>query len=235
MSIHINAPQDAVAENILLPGDPMRAKYIAKKFLEGAVLFNDVRGMLGYTGTYRGKRVSAMGTGMGVPSISIYATELMAQYGCKKLIRIGTCGSIKRTLGLKDIILAQGCCTDSGFLRHMFPGDFAPLADFELLSKAYDIAVSRHLKPYVGLIKTSDMYYAEKLPTDNNWVDYGVLGVDMESAALYTLAAKYRRRALAICSVSDSTFLENELSPIERERTLDEMIIIGLETAVAEE
>lgn len=234
MSIHINAAPEAVAENILLPGDPMRAKYIAKKFLEGSALFNDVRGMLGYTGTYRGKRVSVMGTGMGIPSMSIYATELMAQYGCKRLIRIGTCGSMNRTLGLKDIILVQGCCTDSGFLRHMFPGDYAPVADFALLNKAYEIALGRRVKPFVGLVKTSDMFYAEKQPTDNIWVDYGVLGVEMESAALYTLAAKYRRRALAICSVSDGTFLENELSPIERERTLDEMIVIGLETAVAE-
>ncbi len=229
---HIKAQMGEIAESILLPGDPLRAKYIAEKFFENPVLFNDVRGILGYTGMYKGKRVSVMGTGMGIPSISIYATELVKFYGVKNLIRVGTCGSFREEIGLKDIILAEGCCTDSGFLRHIFPGDYAPIADFDLLNTAYEKATARGTKTFVGLVKSSDMFYGEAAPGMENWVKYGVLGAEMEGAALYTIAAKYKCRALCICSVSDGAKLKTELTSEERERSLDEMITLALDTVI---
>lgn len=232
MTPHIKAQNGEIAESILLPGDPLRAKYIAETFFENPVLFNDVRGILGYTGMYKGKRVSVMGTGMGIPSISIYANELMQFYGVKNLIRVGTCGSFREEIGLKDIILAQGCCTDNGFLRHIFPGDYAPIADFDLLNTAYEKAVERGTKTYVGLVKSSDMFYGEQVPGAENWIKYGVLGAEMEGAALYTLAAKHRCRALCICSVSDGMFQKTELTSEERERSLNEMITLALDTIV---
>lgn len=232
---HIEAKQGEIAQSILLPGDPLRAKYIAEKFMTDVTCFNRVRGMYGYTGTYKGKRVSAMGTGMGIPSISIYATELIEQYGCKNLIRVGTCGSFKPEIGLKDIILAQGACTDNGFLRHAFPGDYAPIADFDLLNTAYEAAQAQGIKTYVGLIKSSDMFYFENTPGSEYWAKYGCLGVEMEAAALYAIAAKHRVRSLAICSVSDSAFLDHELTSEEREKALDTMLMLGLDTAIAVE
>lgn len=230
---HISAKVGDIAQSILLPGDPMRAKYIAETFFENPVLFNEVRGMYGYTGTYKGKRVSAMGTGMGIPSISIYATELMSVFGVKNLVRVGTCGSFMPEIGLKDIILATGCCTDSGFLRHMFPGDYAPIADFELLNTAYEKAVERDIKPYVGLLKSSDLFYFEPDTYGvDRWVKYGVMGVEMEGAALYTLAAKYGARALTVCSVSDGVHEKTELTSEEREQALGDMLTLALDTVI---
>ncbi|MEG0832404.1 MAG: purine-nucleoside phosphorylase [Oscillospiraceae bacterium] len=229
---HIKAQMGEIAESILLPGDPLRAKYIAENYFENPVLFNDVRGILGYTGTYKGKRVSVMGTGMGIPSISIYINELMQFYGVKNLIRVGTCGSFKEEIELKDIILGMGCCTDSGFLRHVFPGDYAPIADFEMLNKAYEIAQGRNIKTYVGLLKSSDMFYGEPTFGQENWVKYGVIGAEMEGAALYTFAAKYHCRALTICSVSDGIFQKTELTSEEREKSLSNMITLALDTII---
>lgn len=231
---HNKAELGEIAESILLPGDPLRAKYIAENFLESPALFNDVRGMLGYTGTYQGKRVSVMGTGMGMPSISIYATELMQFYGVKNLVRVGTCGSTRKEIGLKDVILGIGCCTDNGFLYHNFPGDYAPIADFELLNTAYEKATERGKKVYVGLLKSSDAFYVEPGTYGaDKWAQYGVIGLEMEGAALYTLAAKFRCRALTICSVSDSLVDTAELTSQEREQSLNDMITIGLDTVAA--
>lgn len=228
---HNRAEKGDIAESILLPGDPLRAKYIAENFFENPVLFNDVRGILGYTGTYKGKRVSVMGTGMGMPSISIYVTELMEMYGVKNLVRVGTCGSFRPDIGLKDVILGIGCCTDNGFIRHTFPGDFAPIADFELLNTAYEKATASGKKVYVGLLKSGDMFYGEPDSYGaDKWAKYGVIGAEMEGAALYTIAAKNKCRALTICSVSDSLFDKTELSSEEREKTLNDMITIGLDT-----
>ena len=228
---HNRAEMGDIAESILLPGDPLRAKYIAENFFENPVLFNDVRGMLGFTGLYNGKRVSVMGTGMGMPSISIYATELMKFYGVKNLVRVGTCGSTRRDIGLKDVILGIGCCTDNGYLRHTFPGDFAPIANFDLLNTAYEKATGSGKKVYVGLLKSSDCFYVEPGTYGaDKWAEYGVIGLEMEGAALYTLAAKYRCRALTICSVSDSVFGGEELSSEEREQSLNDMITIALDT-----
>ena len=230
---HIRGEKGDVAKTVILPGDPLRAKYIAETFLEDAVQFTDVRGMLGFTGTYKGKPVSVMGTGMGMPSMTIYATELITYFGAENLIRVGTCGSLKEDIGLKDIVLAQGCCTDSALLSHNFPGDFAPIADFGLLNTAYELAQARGLKTHVGLLKTSDLFYFEDVPNADNWARYGVIGVEMESAALYTLAAKYGVRALTVCTVSDSAFTEEEVAPDERERALNDMITLALDTAAA--
>ena len=231
---HISANKGDIAESILLPGDPMRAKYIADNFLDDAVCFNEVRGMLGFTGTYKGKRISAMGTGMGIPSISIYATELMQEYGCKNLIRVGTCGSLRPEIDLNDIILAQGACTDSAVLERLFPGTYAPIADFGLLKTAYDFAVERNITPHVGLVKSGDTFYNDyALEGSDRWVLHGVLGLEMEAAALYTLAARYSAKSLAICTVSDSVLHKNELSSADRERSLSDMITLALDVAVS--
>ena len=229
---HISASPGEISKRILLPGDPLRAKYIAENFLENPVLFNEVRGMLGFTGEYKGERVSVMGTGMGIPSISIYVTELIEQYGVDKLIRVGTCGALSEDLRLMDVILASGCCTDSGFLRRVFPGDFAPLADFGMLNTAYEKSKARGSRTFVGLLKSSDMFYYDSAPGDDYWAKYGVLGVEMEGAALYALAAKYGAKALVIATVSDSQYDARELSIAQREQSLDDMITTALETIV---
>ncbi|GHV47363.1 purine nucleoside phosphorylase DeoD-type [Spirochaetia bacterium] len=229
---HNRALEGEIAESILLPGDPMRAKYIAETFFENPVCFNDVRGMLGFTGQYKGKRVSVMGTGMGMPSLSIYVTELVKFYGVKNLIRVGTAGSCQEKVKIRDLLIAQGACTDNGFLRKAFSGDYAPIADFELLNRAYEKAVERKIPHHVGLIRSSDMFYHEPCVGEENWAKYGVLGVEMESALLYTIAAKYRARALALTVVSDSPFVTEILSSEEREQSLGEMIRLALDTII---
>ena len=233
MSTHIEAKAGSIAPRILLPGDPLRAKYIAENFLKDAVQFNNVRGMLGYTGTYQGVPVSVMGTGMGIPSISIYVTELIKEYDVQTLVRVGTCGSMREDIGLRDLILAQGACTDNAFLSYIFPGNYAPIADFDLLRTARDIAKEKGIRSFTGLLKSSDMFYSEMTaPGAGSWKEYGVLGVEMEAAALYTIAAHYRRRALAICSVSDSVITGEEIDAAARERSLNSMITVGLDTAI---
>ena len=228
---HIRAKEGEFAESILLPGDPLRAKYIAENFLEGAELVTDVRGILGYTGSWKGKRVSVMGTGMGIPSISIYVTELIKEYGVKNLMRIGTCGAGQDYIKLEDVILAEGCCTDSGMLD-IFPGDFAPIANFEMLNTAYEKSLQRGNRTFVGLMKSSDLFYGEPVPGDDLWARYGVLGVEMEGAALYTIAARYGARALMLCTVSDSPFEDRELTSAQRETSLNNMIELALDTII---
>jgi purine-nucleoside phosphorylase, family 1 (deoD) len=232
MSTHINAKSGDIAKKILLPGDPMRAKFIAENYLDNPVCFNTVRGMLGFTGGYKGEIISVMGTGMGIPSISIYITELMTQYGVETLVRIGTCGSMQTDIKIKDVILAQSASTDSGFLHHIFPGNFAPTADFGLLKTAYEKAETLGIDARVGNILSSDMFYGEELVSKTElWIKYGVMGVEMEAAALYTLAKKHGCRALALLTVSDSIVSnEPEMSSEDREKTLDNMIRIALET-----
>ncbi len=229
--LYIRAKSGDIAKSILLPGDPRRAKYIAENYLSEPVLFNDARGAYGYTGVYKGKRVSVMGTGMGIPSITIYARELIENFGVNTLIRVGTCGSFRKEIGLLDIILASGCCTDSAFLNDELPGDYAALADFSLLKSAYEKAEALGVKAYVGLLKSSDMFYADTADEKNKWAAYGVLGVEMEGAGLYAEAAKHGARALTICSVSDGSCTKDELTSKERETSLDNMITLALETA----
>lgn len=233
MSIHIGAEQGAIAETILLPGDPLRAKYIAETFLEGAECYNNVRGMLGFTGTYKGKRVSVQGTGMGVPSISIYVNELIQSYDVQNLIRVGTCGAIQEDIKVRDVILAMSASSDSQTNRLLFNQiDFAPTASFDLLHKAYQVASERNLNVKVGNIFTSDSFYRESLDLYKKLAAYQVLAVEMESSALYTLAAKYKRNALSILTVSDHILTGEETTADERQTTFNEMIEVALDAAL---
>lgn len=233
MSIHIGAQQGQIAETILLPGDPLRAKYIAETFLEGAECYNNVRGMLGFTGTYKGKRVSVQGTGMGVPSISIYVNELMESYGVQNLIRVGTCGAIQEDIKVRDVIIAMSASSESQTNRLLFNQiDFAPTANFELLHKAYQVAIERNLPVKVGNIFTSDSFYRESLDLYKKLASYQVLAIEMESSALYTLAAKYKRNALSILTVSDHILTGEETSADERQTTFNEMIEVALDAAL---
>ncbi|MFC0188260.1 purine-nucleoside phosphorylase [Fictibacillus aquaticus] len=233
MSIHINAKQGDIAETILLPGDPLRAKYIAETFLEDVTCYNEVRGMLGFTGTYKGKRVSVQGTGMGVPSISIYVNELMNEYGVKNLIRVGTCGAIQKDVKVRDVIIAMTACTDSRMNHLTFPGfDFAPCADFDLLKKAYEAGLEKGLSVRVGNVLTADVFYRESMEPVKKLGEYGVLAVEMETTALYTLAAKYGRNALSILTVSDHIFTGEETTAEERQTTFNDMIVMALEAAI---
>lgn len=232
MSVHINAKKGDIADTILLPGDPLRAKYIAETFLEDVVQYNDVRNMFGYTGTYKGKRISVQGTGMGVPSFSIYAHELMAEYDVQKLIRVGTCGAIQKDVKVRDVIIAQAASTDSKMNEIIFNGiDYAPTANFDLLLKAYNASQAAELSVKVGNIFTADMFYSEENQNEK-LARYGVLGVEMETAALYTLAAKFNRQALAILTVSDHILTGEVTSAEERQTTFNDMMVIALEAAI---
>jgi purine-nucleoside phosphorylase len=232
MSVHIGAEKGQIAETILLPGDPLRAKYIAETFLEGVTCYNEVRGMLGYTGTYKGKRISVQGTGMGVPSISIYATELIQSYDVKNLIRVGTCGALKKDVNVRDVILAMTSSTDSQMNRMTFGGiDYAPTANFELLKKAYDVGTEKGLSLRVGSVFTADQFYNENADWEK-WARYGMLAIEMETTALYTIAAKFDRNALSILTVSDHVLTGEETTAEERQTTFNEMIEVALETAI---
>ncbi len=234
MSTHIGAKQGEIADKILLPGDPLRAKYIAENFLENPVCYNEVRGMLGYTGTYKGEKVSVQGTGMGVPSISIYINELMQEYGVQKLVRVGTCGALQKDVKVRDVILAQGSTSDSQMNRMTFGGiDYAPIADFDLLKKAYDTGMEKGLKLRVGNVFTSDSFYRDNaLDLFNTLADYQVLGVEMETTALYTLAAKYNRQALSVLTVSDHILTGEETTAEERQTTFNDMIVVALDAVI---
>ncbi|ARK31202.1 purine-nucleoside phosphorylase [Halalkalibacter krulwichiae] len=229
MSVHIGAKQGDIAETILLPGDPLRAKYIAETFLEGAVCYNEVRGMLGFTGTFQGKRISVQGTGMGVPSISIYINELMQEYNVQNLIRVGTCGAIQKDVKVRDVILAMSASTDSQMNRLTFGGvDYAPTANFDLLRKAYDVGVEKGLNLKVGNVFTADMFYNDNSELEK-WAKYGILAVEMETAALYTIAAKFGRNALSVLTVSDHILTGEETTSEERQTTFSDMMEVALE------
>lgn len=234
MSVHIEAKKGEIAETILLPGDPLRAKYIAKNYLTDVIQYNNVRGMLGYTGTYKGQRISVQGTGMGVPSISIYVNELIREYDVKKLIRVGTCGGMKSDVKIRDIILAQGATHDSQTNKMIFGSiEFAPLADFNLLKHAYEVAQEKDLRTHVGNVFTSDTFYRDNAQEVNDLLStYNVLGIEMEAAALYTLAAKYDCEALAILTVSDHIITGEATSSEERQTSFNAMMEVALETAI---
>ena len=228
---HNEAANGAIAKSVILPVDPTSARYIAEHYLEDAVLFNDVRGMLGYTGNYKGRRLSVMGTGVGTPSIAIYVSELMMFYGVKNLVRVANCRSLRDDVKLSEIVFALGCCTDNGYLRHTFQGDYAAVADFDLLCAAVDNAQKLGVKHHVGLIKTTDMYYAETTPRTPNWEKYGVLATDLGGVALYTHAAKHKCRAVAINLVSDNETATAGLEDKNRASAVDKLLTIALETA----
>ena len=232
MSVHINAKKGDIAETILLPGDPLRAKWIAETFFENPVCFNEVRGMYGYTGTYNGKQISAMGTGMGVPSISIYAHELITEFGVKNLIRVGSSGSYQSHVKVRDIVLAMAASSTSGVNELRFGGaDFAPTADFNLFLRAVEIAKSKKIELRVGNVLTSDEFYADEFESYKKWSKFGVLCVEMETAGLYTVAAKHNVSALSILTISDSLVTGERTTSKERETTFKDMIRIALELA----
>jgi len=233
MSVHIAAKNGEIADTVLLPGDPKRAKWIAEKFLENAVCYTDIRGMLGFTGTYKGKRISVQGTGMGIPSMSIYITELMKDYGVKTLIRVGSAGSYQEDVKIRDIVVALSTSTDSNINNRRFKGaSFAPTVNFDLLSKVLKTAEEKNIKIKAGNILTSDEFYNDDPTYFKKWAEFGVLAVEMETAALYTLASKYKAKALSILTISDSLVSPEITSSEEREKTFNEMIELALETAI---
>ena len=228
---HISAEKGDFAPSILLPGDPLRAQHIAENFLEDAKLVNEVRNMLGYTGTYEGIPVSVMGTGMGIPSASIYATELITEYGVERLIRVGSCGGILPSVELRDVVLAIGACTDSGVNRVRYGGyDFSPTADFALLRAAADAAESRGIAVKVGNVHSADLFYNPDPEAFDRMEAMGVLAVEMEAAGLYGVAAEKGGRALTIATVSDHVRTGASTTSEERQQTFDEMVVIALET-----
>ena len=233
MSIHIGAKLGDIAETVLLPGDPKRAKWIAENYLENVFCYTDIRGMLGFTGTYKGKKVSIQGTGMGIPSISIYITELMKDYGVKNLIRVGSAGSYQKDIKVRDVVIAMSTSTDSNINnRRFYGGNFSPTANFELFSLALKVAEEKNIKIKAGNVLTSDEFYNDDSDYYKKWADFGILAVEMETAGLYTLAAKYRAKALSILTISDSLVSPEITSAEEREKTFSEMIELALETAI---
>ena len=235
MSTHIGAARDDIAPHVLMPGDPLRAKWIAETFLEDVTCYNEVRGMLGFTGTWQGHRISVQGSGMGQPSLAIYVNELFSEYDVDSVVRVGSCGALVEKVGLRDVVLATGACTDSSMNRVRFSGlDYAPVADFGLLRAAYDAATAREdTTVWTGLIFSGDQFYPPRPELMDAMVEHGVLAVEMEASALYTLAAKYARRALAVCTVSDHIVTGEHTSAQEREQTFGAMVEVALGAVTA--
>jgi purine-nucleoside phosphorylase len=236
MSVHIGAQPGDIAERVLLPGDPMRAKWIAETFLKDPVCYTQVRGMLGFTGTWQGVPVSVQGSGMGMPSASIYTHELINEYGAKSVLRIGSCGALAEDLHLGDVIAAIGSATDSNMNRVRFDGlvDYAPVADFGLLRTAAEVAERRGIALRVGPILAADAFYTDRPDLYDTLADYGVLAVEMESAAIYTIAARYKAKALTILTVSDHIKRGEAMNSADREQGFSDMVQIGLDTAIAD-
>ena len=234
MTFHIGAEPGQIAETVLMPGDPLRAKWAAETFLTDAVCVNRTRGMYGFTGTWRGHRVTIQGSGMGMPSMSIYANELIRDYGAKTLIRIGSCGAIQPHVAIRDVILATACSYISTPSRGMFKElCFAPCADFGLLRAAWDAGQGRGIGIHAGGIYSSDVFYDERPDLNEQMTRHGILGVEMEAAELYILAARYQRRALAVLTVSDHLLTHEALPAEDRERSFADMIEIALTAAFA--
>ena len=229
---HIKANQGDIAESVLMPGDPLRAKFIAENYLDNVHCFNEVRGMLGFTGTYKGKRVSVMGSGMGMPSIGIYSYELYNFYDVKNIIRVGSAGALQDHVQVRDIVVAMGACTDSNYgFQYELGGLFAPIASYKLLGNAVSLAKEMPVNTHVGNICSSDGFYSDQ-KFAKKWRDMGVLAVEMEAAALYMNAARSRKNALCIVTVSDHVFKRESLSSDEREKGFGDMVTLGLETVL---
>jgi len=235
MSVHIGAKPGEIAERVLLPGDPMRARWIAETFLDDARCYTEVRGMLGFTGTWQGQRVSVQGSGMGMPSASIYTHELINEYDVKSVIRIGSCGALAMDLALGDVIAAIGSATDSNMNRTRFDGlvDYAPVADFGLLRTAVEVSERRGVPMRVGPILAADGFYTDRPDLYDALALYGVLAVEMESAAIYTIAARYGAKALTILTVSDHIKRGEAMDSAQREQGFSNMVQIGLDTAIS--
>jgi purine-nucleoside phosphorylase len=230
MSIHIGAKPGEIAHSILLPGDPLRATFIAENLLEEAICFNNVRGMKGFTGNYRGKRVSVMGTGMGMPSHSIYVNELIQEYDVQTLIRVGTAGALQPNLKLGDVVLAMSASTDSNVNLLRFGGrEFAPCANFDLLLAAYHAAQAQGIRVSVGGILTSDIFYSDDPDWWKVWAEHGVLACEMETNALYTIASKLKVRALSIVTISDSLITHEEATSEQRQQGFTKMVELALD------
>jgi len=238
VSTHIGAQPGEIAPVVLLPGDPLRATWIAETFLDDAKCYSEVRGMFGYSGTWQGRRVSVQGSGMGQPSMAIYVNELFREYDVETIVRVGSCGALTEKVAIRDIVIASGACTDSSMNRIRFEGlDFAPVADFGLLRAAYDAATRRAPEGvgpdvHVGPIFSNDSFYGPRPDLIGRMADHGVLAVEMEASALYTLAASFGRKALAICTVSDHIVTGEETTAREREQTFGTMVEIALEAAL---
>lgn len=237
MSTHIAASAGDVAPLVLMPGDPLRARWIAETFLDDARCYSEVRGMLGYTGTWRGHPVSVQGSGMGQPSLAIYAHELFTSYDVQAIIRVGSCGALTERLAVRDVVIASGACTDSSMNRITFEGlDYAPVADFGLLRAAHDAATGADLggaTVHVGLVMSADSFYATRPELTARMAEHGALAVEMEASALYTVAARHQRRALAVCTVSDHVVTGEETTAQEREQTFGAMVEIALAAGVS--
>lgn len=234
MTVHIGAKPGDIAETVLLPGDPYRAKWAAETFLSDVKLVNEVRGMLGFTGTWEGNRVTIHGSGMGMPSLSIYANELISEYNAQTLIRIGSCGGMQKSVGVRDVIIAMTASTlstpSSGIFKEL---NFAPCADYSLLKAAVEAAESKGTPTHVGGIYSSDVFYDERPDLNEQMQRHGILGVEMEAAELYNLAARYGRRALAVLTVSDHLLTGEALPSEDREKSFGDMVEIALEAAFA--
>lgn len=231
-SLHIAAQKDQIAKTVLMPGDPLRSEFIAKNYLKNAELVNDVRGVHGYTGDYHGKKVTVMASGMGQPSIGIYSYELYNFYDVESIIRIGSCGSFCSDLHLKDLLIAMGACTNGNYARqYRLPGTFCPIADFELVKRAAELCEQKGIRYRVGNVLSSDTFYSDD-NSDMEWAKMGVLGVEMESAALYCNAARAGKKALCICTVSDSFTEPNAKCTVEERQTaFTSMMEVALELA----
>jgi purine-nucleoside phosphorylase len=233
MSIHIAAEKGQIAPRVLFPGDPLRAKWIAETYLSDVICYTEIRNMFGFTGTYKGERISVQGSGMGQPSASIYANELFTEYDVQTLIRVGTCGALTEAVKVRDVIVAMSASTDSQMNRLRFHGiDYAPTADYQLLRAAVDAAEAAGLNVHVGQVFSGDLFYNDRPDLVAQTAEYGVLGIEMEAAALYTLAAKFGRRALGIMTVSDHLITREETTAEERQTTFSEMITIALDAAI---
>ncbi len=236
MSTHIGAEPGDIAPHVLMPGDPLRARWIAENFFDDARCYTEVRGMYGFTGSWRGERVSVQGSGMGMPSISIYLTELFTEYDVQSVVRVGSCGALTEELAVRDLVIGSGACTDSSMNRITFEGlDYAPVADFDLLRKAYAAAQRQPVRTRVGLLMSSDSFYATRPELTARMAEHGALAVEMEAAALYTLAARHRRRGLAICTVSDHIVTGEQTTAEERQETFGHMVEVALEALFVEE
>ena len=230
---HISAAKGQIAKTVLMPGDPLRSKFIAENYLEKPVLVNDVRGVQGYTGKWRGVPVTVMASGMGIPAIGIYSWELYNFYDVDNIIRIGSAGGLRDDLQLMDIVMGIGACTDSNYAHQFNLNDvFAPTADYVLLSEAVSAAMEKGITPRVGNLLSSDNFYSDGSDGPDPWKKMGVLAVEMEGAGLYMNAARAGKRALCICTISDHLYRGGELSPDERQNSLTQMIEIALDTAV---
>ena len=232
---HNTANIGEIAKTVLMPGDPLRAKYIAETYLENIKCFNTVRNMFGFTGTYKGKEISVMGSGMGIPSIGIYSYELFNIYGVDNIIRVGTAGAVADKVNLRDIVIAQGACTNSNYVKQFkLPGDFAPVASYDLLEKAVSAAKNHGAVYHVGNVFSSDTFYDDDETGLPSWAKMGVLAVEMEAAGLYSNAAAAGKNALCITTISDCPLKGQSTSAEDRQTSFTKMMEIALETAVAE-